>query len=695
PDIHEVLPTPPNDPSPYRKLLALRVVLDTWGGQFKDHADWLRELASYHLTHLATIVHDWQHGGYDNELPSVLPANPKLGGDAGMTDWVHTATGLGEIIGLHENYVDFYPNSAVYDENDVAHDSAGHLVPAWKNLIQSYAMAPTAILKYARMFAPAVHDRFGANGAFLDVHSSVPPWFHVDFRSGTPGAGKFSTVLNAHRDLWKLFRQVHGGPVFGEGSNHWYWSGMLDGVEAQFGVGVPSNGGETAPLFPDFDLLKIHPLQFNHGMGYLERWGADRTYKNWVGAIPPMKTLDQYRMQELVYGHAGFIASPLVRNLAFIWQEHNLVLPVTSQYATAQPRSIEYEVDGKMMDASEAIAAHGAFDRVHIQYDNGLSLWANGRADDWTLHTAGFSGVLPQFGWHAEGGGSTAYTLLRDGVVVDYAETPTTLFANARTTIPEGQHPVDVEPSILHWEQTGPRRFRVTFGWDVRQAIPPGESAFLHVTGQGTEQGESILFQPSFGIATAPGDWPVGKVTEGQPVDVTLPDTVRDGAIELKAGLYSQVTGDRMFLKGLDDGSRRIILGRLIVSDGGKTLRLEKESLSPEVVRLKEAERAAHTNPTRKRINFGKVETDGSILLERERAGSWLLTPFPRTEPFTVVIRTTLLDPSLKNVRIEALGPDGHALPQPVAVQAEGPASSFQVNTIPGAVRYRVVSNTH
>ena len=35
--------------------------------------------------------------------------------------------------------------------------------------------------------------------------------------------------------------------MLGEGANHWFWSGCLDGVEAQFGVGWPGSAGRTAP----------------------------------------------------------------------------------------------------------------------------------------------------------------------------------------------------------------------------------------------------------------------------------------------------------------------------------------------------------------------------------------------------------------------------------------------------------------
>ena len=239
-------------------------MLDIWGGTFANIAGNLTNLASYGITNCVAIIHDWQRSGYDNALPMHYPANASYGGDVGMSNLVATGTSLGIRCALHENYVDYYPNYDFYNTNDIALDSAGNLQLAWYNPgthIQSFAEKPNAILRLAATQSPEIHRRYATQANYLDVHSAVPPWFHVDQRAGETGAGQFSRVWDIHRQLWAYERDTHTGPVFGEGNNHWYWSGCLDGVEAQFGSGWPGNGGFTAPLAVDFDLLKIHPLQ--------------------------------------------------------------------------------------------------------------------------------------------------------------------------------------------------------------------------------------------------------------------------------------------------------------------------------------------------------------------------------------------------------------------------------------------------
>ena len=155
PSLGEVLAEPPKPASPFLKEISDRLVYDIWGGKFEENAGWLRELKSYGLDRTILLYHVWQRGGYDNEYPTVMPANAKLGGDEGMKALCATAREVGCKICLHENYVDFYPNSEAYNANNVSLSSKGEPVKAWYNQgtkQQSYAYKPNAILKYARRF---------------------------------------------------------------------------------------------------------------------------------------------------------------------------------------------------------------------------------------------------------------------------------------------------------------------------------------------------------------------------------------------------------------------------------------------------------------------------------------------------------------------------------------------------------------
>jgi hypothetical protein len=183
----EGLPNVPNPRSPFISQLGNKVVLDIWGGNFRDIARNLEMLKDAGLDNCAVIIHVWQRSGYDNALPMHFPANAGQGGDAGMQELVRTAKRLGYFIGLHENYVDYYPNYDLFNEQDIALDADGKRVLAWYhpgNKIQSFAVKPNAILRLAATQSPEINRRYNSNASFLDVHSAVPPWFHIDHRAG-------------------------------------------------------------------------------------------------------------------------------------------------------------------------------------------------------------------------------------------------------------------------------------------------------------------------------------------------------------------------------------------------------------------------------------------------------------------------------------------------------------------------------
>jgi hypothetical protein len=628
----EVLPNIPNPPSPYRGLLADRVVLDIWGGSYGSiaaHLDWLAE---YGISRCAAIVHVWQRSGYDNALPAHIPANADLGGDVAMTYLVATGRRLGVPVALHENYVDYYPNYDFFDPIDISLDSAGEFVLGWFNpgtLIQAFAVKPNAMLRLAATQSPEIHSRYGTQADYLDVHSAVPPWFHVDFQAGETGAGRFSRVLEAHTELWAYERATHGGPVLGEGANHWYWSGLLDGVEAQFpwdpdGVATVY-GGMSAPLGVDFDLLRIHPLQLNHGMGYHTRWWPDGFEEKLAGP-PPMVVLDQYRMQEAAYGHAGFVDPGSFWHLPLVWLEHHLLSPVTARHATASPVEILYEVEGEWIDASAAAraGADASLDRVRVKYEGGLTITANGRADPLSVG----AWTLPRFGWLAEGAGITAGTVLRGGIVADLADTGDSFFASARSASDWNLSTFRrIRPSVSSFQQTGARAFRASYRWEVEDRLAKDYRAFVHFTKDG-----EILWQQDHALSPPTTQWGPGQTIADGPYSISVPAAIADGDYDWLVGLFNVATGERVRLLGVDDGTSRIRLGGLRLGGGGATVSFEPETGTGEDPSPLYRE---HLNEAGSALDFGALRTDGSVLVSRS-GDEWILRTLPRDRSFTL-----------------------------------------------------------
>lgn len=622
----EVLPNLPHPASPFREMLGGRVVFDIWGGRYADIADTLAMLGDYGITDHAVIIHDWQHHGYDNGLPTHYPANPQRGSEEEMQRLIATGRELGHLMALHENYVDYYPNYEHFQEAHIALDSAGKRQLAWYHpgtKIQSFAVAPHVMVDLARTQSPEIQRRYGTNASFLDVCSCVPPSFHTDQRAGTPLAGNLQQTRSAHLAIWQFLRTTYRGPVLGEGNGHWLWSGWLDGVEAQFGTGWAHNAGMTAPLFVDFDLLRVHPLQLNHGMGYFSRWYDDAP---WGNALP-MVVLDQYRMQEIAYGHAGFLNSNWNR-LQDAWLETHLMSPVTARHATATVAQIEYHTGAQWVDTTAAVKA-GQLDRVRVTWDNGLVIVANSGAGPWEVDGV----TLPRFGWVARSSDLLAYTALRDGVVVDFVRTPDSLFANARpgTDWQIDQQALFARPAVESFQQTGPRRFQVTYAWDVQQDAGQQQPAECVVTWHEPMTWANRPWHQHWlerHAPAAPDAWRGGQQIVDGPHELTLPETLADGEYLWELTLR-EAGGRQLPLDGYCDGQQQVRLGYLVVHDGGTALSFR----APADVPPRSAWQTQHINLQEQEIDFGPVRTAGSVSLRRA-GDQWHLRTVPRDRPF-------------------------------------------------------------
>jgi len=625
PYLPEVLPNLPYEPSPYLGNLAGRTVYDIWGGRYADNRDWIREMTGYGVEQAAIIHHVWQRGGYDNELPTTLPAHPPLGSEDEMRDYCRAAREAGWLISLHENYVDFYPNSEVYTEADIARDGEGNLQKAWYNggtRIQSYATAPTAMRKYAEMFSPEIHRRYGTNAAYLDVHTCVPPWFHVDLNARAPGAGMAATFRREQEALFPFMRQTHGGPLFGEGRCHMYWAGLVDGVEAQV------DGGEAAPLLLDFDLLKMHPQMVNHGMGYYERWLASGYSGNWGSRLPTQAQIDRYRATEVAYGHAGFVANQVLRLPDYAAKEHHLVAPVQARYGTDRVAAIEYQVDGQLVDVSTAVAA-GDTERAYVRYQGGLEVWVNRAAEDWAVR----GWVIPHDGFLALGPGLAAGTVRLGGQVADICRQQGATFADARAFArTPGRQRRKIQPSVQEFTSLGSRRFRVTYAWKVEEPLDPGDYvAYVHFDPPGKNE-ETIAFQQDHRPDPAPAAWRPGSTITDGPYEIEIPAGAGD-RFTWATGLF-QPGGNRVALTGKSDRNDRIILGTVSVGADGQ-VSFTAEQGWEEQRQAAEQAYLEHMNPEGKMLDFGNLRTNGTVLVRKRQDGVEII-PLVREAAFTL-----------------------------------------------------------
>jgi len=407
-NIEEVFPNIPNPISTFKDLSVNSILWDyrCTPDQLTNisktgHMDKLYQAG---LRNIWLQIHNWQAGEYDRNLPCVLGTVV----DNDLKTAIDTARlGYNFRVGLHQNYVDCYPNSAscavsssssyVYNDSRIALNSNGEKITAYKNGWgeQSYLLKPSLTYSFLDYWSSQIESKYpNINASYLDVHSSVLPITnYVDYDASIPDAGKFIATINSYRSLYDRLRYNNNGPVQGEGGAQIFYQGYVDDMDAR--IMIPPfqySYSMNYPIFINFDLKKLREKAFLHGVGWYPIFYAADKGKDIDGNITKNIVL-KYIASELAYGHGAYL--PLNDRFSS-WDdflecaqlEYNHVFSVQKDYANATPISIQY-YDGSisLKTASEYIKAHPEnydnitsdefMGRVRVEYDNGVIVYVN------------------------------------------------------------------------------------------------------------------------------------------------------------------------------------------------------------------------------------------------------------------------------------------------------------------------------
>lgn len=659
----EVLPNIPNPPSPFLAELSKRIVLDVWAGKFQDDENFLKELATYGVDSLLVLKHDWQREGYDNAYPTTMPANKELGGDEGLRSLCETAKNLGHRFCIHENYFDYYPNSEAFRKEDVALDPQGNALKGWFNPgvpIQAFLLKPSKFLHYEKIFSPEIKKRYGVNAGYFDI---MPNWT-VDYDAKAEGAGKISYTLRVNAQAFQFLRDTYGGPVVCEGSD-FTCAGYYDG-----GSNYALNRRQI-PLLGDFELLKVHPLMLNHGVGYYERWLIDGySDPTWYYRVMTEEELDEYRIMTFAFGRIGFIGHQLMTYLPGLLKEYFLTKPVQERYALSLPSKILYEVDGKWVSSSGAVLL-GKMDRLFLEYDNGLKLFLNRGKEDWKMEGV----FLPQYGFLAKGAGVLAYTAKREGVICDYAEDEAGIFCDARTQtyLPLFKR---IYPAISQFKDLGGGNFSLTYQWKIEDSLDGDFVSFVHFI---DPQTRNIAFQQDHPLPLPTSQWHKGMVLEDGPHTIKVPEG-KEGEFPIYIGLYN-TKGERVVV---GNGRDSVNIGKLIVKRDGE-VKIEMLPQFCEDIREKYQSRL---NKEGKVVDFGKVATDGCLYIKKEKNGL-LIIPIPHGRECFVALKFDQFfkDWQEKRVSIIALNKEKEEVEE---LEAKIRKGILSFHTAPTAYYYRI-----
>ncbi len=426
--VEDVIPNVPNPVSPWKHVTGTGV----WrahgaGDRAKDAAYW-RGVRARGLKHVIVTDHEvgWRDGN-ESFTFRTEPA-PRKGGIKGQYDYARVMIDeLGFVYGPYNNFTDFAPVNANWSPDRVARTPEGKFQTAWN---RCYAPKPAYAVEACAAFTPINAANFGVNTAYCDVHTAVSPWSRTDYDARVPGAGTFAATFYAFGEIMLIQKQCWKGPVYSEGGCHFMYCGLTDGNYAQDqSYNVPNN-----PWLVDFDLLRLHPLCCNFGMGALDMFYPGKS----APADADLK-VDRFLAATVAFGHPGF----LVHGRKMEDRSYFMIQALAARYTQADAVEIRYiDADGKVHDTSSALAS-GVFRRsqVTVRYSDGTFVAANGSKDQ-PMQVGNGLWLPPNgyCGWTTDGA-VFVYSGLLDGHRVDYAKGPEYVYMDGRgvqTTFPGG-----------------------------------------------------------------------------------------------------------------------------------------------------------------------------------------------------------------------------------------------------------------
>ena len=628
-----------------------RFVFDLWGGRYAEDTAKLSRCFDYGLTNSLAIMHVWQRWGYDYRLPDIFPPLPSLGTLEDLQELGRACTARGALWGLHDNYIDLYPDATGFSYDHVTFSADGRPRRAWLNEgpnAQSYQFRPDHVAPFLKrnldLIVPALHP----SASFVDVFTSINSIDYYDRQ------GNFHSKLETRKNWGEAFAAIrdacgNNAPTTSEaGGDHLI--GWLDGADCQFmQLGTQSKpfvnqvGCREWSRVPWFDAVN-HTRFSLHGVGYSDRYQGGRSRDD--HGIDS----DDYISTEILTGHA------LMTDLSSIGRN------AVRKYWLAQDFIASVAFD----DIANVEFADGNIHRLVITWKSGARVWVNQSDTDWTV--AGHT--LPQFGYFAKNGAVESSIERFGGSIAEQSRARGRLYVNGRGFNPGA--PLAITPRADRVDYLGQRQFRLVVDWAAQRPAPkdfavscvfsrptPGRRAMTEFTGGGTPQLPTSQWQ--------------GRVVTGTNWTISIPTNMPLGDYEILVALTDPNNrGSRPRLLGDEDMRRRCRLGKIVVEGNNKTnvtnVRLEK----PEKEFVPSARWLANPGP----VDFGPAKTVGAFRCEV--AGDRLvLTPLPDGDDFFVHLRLDKILGRRAEVRsIEALDAKG-AVTSPIAFNPETQGVGF------------------
>lgn len=646
-------------PSPGVARKAGRFVFDVWGGRYSDIADTMKRLIDYGLTDSLLTLHVWQRWGYDYRLPDINPPDPKLGTVEDMLRIDAVCRAKDIPWGLHDNYIDFYPDATDYSYDHIAFTEDGRPVKAWLNEgrgAQSYRWRPDHIMPFVKRNLEWIKPNLRPTHYFIDVFTSINMF---DFYDRT---GAFHSMLETRKYWGESFRWIQEylgpGTITTSEAGDDQLVGWLDGADCQH-MQLSATGGSFHnrvtcadwERVPWFDAV-LHDKFIQHGVGYPGRYEGGRSTRD--HGIES----DDYISDELLLGHAmmidrnGFVGNGAIRKY---WLAQDFVRSI----AMAKLTGVEY--------------VGGDIHRQIVSWDNGARVFVNRGEKDWAVEGR----ILPMYGYYAVNGKIESGIERIDGSIVERSsDGKGTTYFNGRGFTSDST--LAIRPSVKAIEVVAPRKFKMPIQWQATESAPKDLSIFVHFKSDKAQRRDKIAFQADHNPKVGTGSWKGEVVTLDDRV-LDVPADAAAGAYSVEVGLWDPAGSRRYRLVGKDDDEMSYRVGTLYVDASGG-LRFEPQADDSPASGLR-------WGGGRVATNFGAITTSGAIRCQVADQ-QVIVTPLPQRRDFTVELDLAKLAGSGRSAdTITAIDHEGRELG---SIQGRVSSSKISFEIDDKAFAYRV-----